>query len=334
MASARPRGASAERGPGPGAAAVAPRARAGGEPEARRANRTLSESLVELGFTSRTDVETATSLAGTRGRTPERVLAEEGFVSGRQIVEAARHRWGLEAAAPARALPRAARTTRSRPRRVGVARLFRVLSTAAATAAAVVAAEIAVTLVWKEPATALVAQLDQAALDGELDALERRQGRESSFAAHAAAIEQLATRASRRAVAGEAIGRIELPALGGSYVMVEGVDDGPLRKGPGHFPDSAFPGEGDTVAIAGHRTTYLAPFRRLDELDRGDPIVAAMPYARVEYRVEKTTIVEPDDYWVTSPVGYERLVLTACHPRFSLAQRIVVFARQTAVKPA
>ena len=81
-----------------------------------------------------------------------------------------------------------------------------------------------------------------------------------------------------------------------------------------------------TFAVAGHRTTYLAPFRDVDQLEAGDPIVVTMPYATFTYRVDETRIVSPDEVSVKKSVGRERLVLTACHPLYSAAQRIVVFA--------
>ena len=81
------------------------------------------------------------------------------------------------------------------------------------------------------------------------------------------------------------------------------------------------------MAIAGHRTTYGAPFRKLDKLRAGDQIVVAMPYGRFTYRVQRTRIVAATAVWVTQRVSYDRLVLTACHPLYSAAQRIVVFAR-------
>jgi sortase A len=87
------------------------------------------------------------------------------------------------------------------------------------------------------------------------------------------------------------------------------------------------PGERGTVAIAAHRTTNGAPFRRLDDLGRGDRIELAMPNGDFTYRVERTRIVPPTALWVTNRVDHDRLVLTACHPLYSAAQRIVVFAR-------
>jgi sortase A len=81
------------------------------------------------------------------------------------------------------------------------------------------------------------------------------------------------------------------------------------------------------VAIAGHRTTYGAPFRTIDKLDNGDRIRLEMPYGRFNYRVQKTRIVEPTQVSVKRPVGYDRLILSACHPLYSATKRIVVFAR-------
>ena len=98
-------------------------------------------------------------------------------------------------------------------------------------------------------------------------------------------------------------------------------------NGPGHYPETPLPGARGTVAIAGHRTTYGAPFRRVDRLERGDPIELRMPYGRFTYRVERTRVVAPTATWVTRRVAYDRLVLTACHPLYSAAGRIVVFAR-------
>jgi sortase A len=109
--------------------------------------------------------------------------------------------------------------------------------------------------------------------------------------------------------------------------MVEGTDAPDLRKGPGHYPDTSFPGLPGTVAVAGHRTTYLAPFRDLDKLHRGDTIELRMPYATFVYDYERTRVVTPDSLWVTNDVGYQRLVLSACHPKYSAAKRIVVFAK-------
>ena len=81
------------------------------------------------------------------------------------------------------------------------------------------------------------------------------------------------------------------------------------------------------MAIAGHRTTYGAPFRRIDKVKPGDEVTVVMPYGRFTYKVERTRIVPPTAVWVTQRVSYDRLILSACHPLYSAAKRIVVFAR-------
>jgi sortase A len=126
---------------------------------------------------------------------------------------------------------------------------------------------------------------------------------------------------------GQAIGRITIPRIGASYEVVQGTDTSSLQKGPGHYPATSFPGLGQTVAIAGHRTTYLAPFRHIDALGPGDQIVLKMPYGQFYYRIQSRKIVVPTALWVTKNVGYDRLVLSACNPLYSAAQRIIIFAR-------
>jgi sortase A len=133
--------------------------------------------------------------------------------------------------------------------------------------------------------------------------------------------------ALRRAQEGDPVGRLRADAIGLAEVVVHGAEGETLRSGPGHYPDTPLPGARGTVAIAGHRSTYGAPFRDVDELEPGDRIELRMPYGSFSYRVERTRIVAPTAIWVTRRVSYDRLVLTACHPRFSAAERIVVFAR-------
>ncbi len=115
--------------------------------------------------------------------------------------------------------------------------------------------------------------------------------------------------------------------------MIQGTDELSLEKGPGHYPATALPGMGLTVAVAGHRTTYLAPFKLINELVPGDQIIVRMPYGRFTYEVQYHRIVLPTALWVTHDVGYERLVLSACNPLYSAAQRIIIFARLASVTP-
>jgi sortase A len=132
---------------------------------------------------------------------------------------------------------------------------------------------------------------------------------------------------------GDAMGRIVMPRIGASFDIVQGTDAASLEKGPGHYPETSLPGLDQTVAIAGHRTTYLAPFRHIDALEPGDPIQVRMPYADFTYTVQYRRIVLPTALWVIKNVGYDRLVLSACNPLYSAAQRIIVFAKLTDFQP-
>ena len=218
-------------------------------------------------------------------------------------------------------------------------RALRAVSTVLIIAGALLIADAGLTLAWQEPISALYARLNQNHLDGQLRSLEREAPSSLELKALAGLHGQsrrlsfLARRLDRRVVPGDAIGRIEIPSLGARYVVVQGTDGGDLRKGPGHYADTPLPGEHGTVAIAGHRTTYLAPFRHLDEVKAGQDIVLEMPYGRFTYRYERTRIVPPNALWVTHRVAYDRLVLTACHPLYSAAKRIVVFARLVRAEP-
>jgi sortase A len=219
--------------------------------------------------------------------------------------------------------------TTAAPRR---RRTLRALSTALIVAGAILLADAGLTLLWQEPVSAVYTQLQQGRLSDRLEELERA----PLAPAEARALERIpeerrpAFRArafGRKLEPGDPMGRIVMPAIGVSEVFVEGTGTGDLRKGPGHYPATPLPGERGTVAIAGHRTTYGAPFRRIDQLERGDRIELRMPYGRFTYRVERTRIVPPTEVSVTNRVAYDRLVLSACHPLYSAAQRIVVFAR-------
>ena len=212
-------------------------------------------------------------------------------------------------------------------------RWLRGLSTVLIAAGALLLADVAVTIAWQEPFSALYGRFQQSQLEGELEdlqdqgltpverrAIERLTGDPERLAF-------LARSLRRRTDDGDAIGRIEIPEVGIDKVIVEGTDTADLRKGPGHYPRTAWPGMRGTVGVAGHRTTYGAPFNEIDELRRGDRVMVEMPYGRFTYRVEGSRVVPPTAVDVVRRVGYDRLVLTACHPKYSAAKRIVVFAR-------
>jgi sortase A len=194
-------------------------------------------------------------------------------------------------------------------------------------------ADAALTVLWQEPVTAAIGLIQRSQIDrhwlsyrsAPLSAVEQRIL--ASIAGQRRRMAFLARREERELRPGDAAGRITLPALGASFLFVQGTDAASLEKGPGHYPSTALPGLGRTVAIAGHRTTFLAPFRHLDALRPGAKIVLTMPYGRFVYVVQEQRVVSPTAWWITRNVGYDRLVLSACDPLFSAARRLVVFAR-------
>lgn len=135
---------------------------------------------------------------------------------------------------------------------------------------------------------------------------------------------------------GDGLAVLRIPRLGADWakVVVEGTDRESLKKGPGHGPASALPGETGNSVISGHRTTYGAPFNRLDELRRGDAVVVETRTTWYTYRVRGTEIVAPTDVAVVLPVPRRPgarptealLTLTTCHPEYSARQRLIVAA--------
>lgn len=126
---------------------------------------------------------------------------------------------------------------------------------------------------------------------------------------------------------GDPIALIELPTLGVKKYVVAGVQTADLKKGPGHYPATPFPGELGNAAIAGHRTTYGEPFRHLDDLNIGDPIVITDLLGRTfTYLVSNQQVVEATDSWVVATTDYTKaiLTLTTCHPEFSAKQRLII----------
>ncbi len=194
-----------------------------------------------------------------------------------------------------------------------------------------------VTLVWQEPVTAAIAMVlrsdvNQSQLSYRTAPLTRTDTRAlSHIQSLSSRISYLARRERNRVKVGAALGRIDV--RGSTYTVVQGTDTTSLEEGPGHYPTTALPGMGQTVAVAGHRTTYLAPFRFLDKYRPRDRIVMTMPYGRFTYVVQYTRIVKPTQVSVIDNAGYDRLVLSACNPLYSAAQRIIVFARLRSVAP-
>ncbi|MGI8801744.1 MAG: sortase, partial [Solirubrobacteraceae bacterium] len=240
------------------------------------------------------------------------------------------------AAGAAVASPRAGRGNRHRGPGGAAVRL---LSTLLLIAGLALLADVGAVLVWEEPLSAVIARSHQDALarqvsreertappPTELQALQRLRNDRQRIAL-------LARTLKRTAPHGAGVGRLRIPSLGVSYLLVNGDDTDSLKKGPGIYSQTPFPGEPGTTAVAGHRTTYLAPFRNIDRLRPGQTILIRMPYGDLTYAVEKTRIVDPTDFGVIKPVGHQQLVLSACDPPFSAAKRIIVFARLVTRQP-
>jgi sortase A len=219
-------------------------------------------------------------------------------------------------------------------------RLIRDISSVLILSGVLLVADAGVTLIWQEPVTAAIAlvlrtEVNQRYLSYRTAPLSKVDQRALvSLSSFDQRIKYLARREQQQIgnESGDAVGQIDIPTIGSSYTIIQGTDEASLEKGPGHYPATALPGMGQTVAIAGHRTTYLAPFNKINQLVAGDRIIITMAYGRFVYVVQYHRIVLPTALWVTHDVGYERLVLSACNPLYSAAQRIIVFARLTSVQ--
>jgi sortase A len=217
---------------------------------------------------------------------------------------------------------------------------MRGLSTVLIAAGVLLVLDAGLTFFWQEPLTSLWTSHRQSVLRSDLRVIAqapptadesrvlRRLDTDRTRVAY------LSETLRRRTGHGQALGRIRIPKADADFVIVKGSDPPDLRRGPGVYDGSPLPGSPGTVAIAGHRTTYLSPFRHIDRLVAGDRITIEMPYARFVYRVDRRRIVSPDEVSVIRRIRYDQLVLSACHPLFSAAQRIVVSARLVAVAPA
>jgi sortase A len=218
-----------------------------------------------------------------------------------------------------------------------VQRALRIVSIMLITAGIVVLADAGVTLVWQEPFSAAYAALKQSQAEDQLNQLESEFPSPADLAAianvkgEAAKARVLADRFTPHLIEGRAIGRILIDRIGLNIVVVQGTNTSSLERGPGHYRATPIPGQPGTVAIAGHRTTYLAPFRHIDQIRNGDAVRIEMPYGAFTYTVYKHEVVDPGDVSVIKPVGFDQLVLTACHPPYSASQRWVVFAKLSGI---
>ena len=135
--------------------------------------------------------------------------------------------------------------------------------------------------------------------------------------------------------AGGAVDHLVIPKIHLDVFVVQGVAEGDLQRGPGHYPQTVMPGQLGNAAIAGHRTTYGAPFFSVNKLSTGDQISLTDTAGRTFiYKVsEAPQVVSPDDVAVLNPTPFAQLTLTTCNPRFSATSRLIIVARLTGRPP-
>ncbi len=205
---------------------------------------------------------------------------------------------------------------------------------------------------WEDPFTAIYTHFKQRELASayakRVDAFRPPAApARPSPAAERRAVAREARRYRLASHRGEALGRMRIPRLGLNLILVDGTDHESLKSGPGRYagqlqdlsgatetpPADFMPGEGQLVYVAGHRTTYLAPFSHIDRLRPGDPVTIELPYATFEYRILVTRIVPATDLAMLKSHGREVLVLQACHPRFFASHRYLAYARPVRIIP-
>src|SRR5437667_430836 len=189
---------------------------------------------------------------------------------------------------------------------------------------------------WQDPFTALYTKWKQHQLASQY--VKRTESFKPSITADTVAAEResIAREAKRYRMSstrGEAIGRLRVPRMGLNMIFVNGTDHDTLTKGPGRDLRTFMPGENRLVYIAGHRTTYLAPFSHIDSLRPGDRITLEVPYGTFIYTVTNHRIVAATDLSVLRSPRHELLELQACHPRFFASHRYIAYAKLIRVEP-
>jgi len=219
-----------------------------------------------------------------------------------------------------------------------VRRAARIVGTLLVVAGVAMLAWTVVVWRWQDPFTGLYTRYEQHRLAQSFDRRlasfrPLRPVGHASLAVERRLVAAEAARYRRSAHRGEAIGRIIVPRLHLNMIFVNGTDHDTLTKGPGRDLRTYMPGQGELVYIAGHRTTYLAPFSHIDALRRGDRVTLVMPYATFVYRVASHVVVPAGDVARLRSHGREVVALQACHPRFFASHRYIVYARPVRVLP-
>jgi sortase A len=217
-----------------------------------------------------------------------------------------------------------------------VRRWLRIIGTTLAVSGALVLIWAFVVWQWQDPFTALYTLWKQHQLAGQYAkraATFRQTELSPSLAAERRDIAFEAARYRLETHDGQAIGKIIVPRMGINMILVDGTDHDTLKKGPGRDLRTYMPGQNRLVYIAGHRTTYLAPFSHIDLMRKGDRITLQVPYGSFIYRVNGDRVVSADDLSVLHSPRHELLILQACHPRFFATHRFLVYARLVHVDP-
>jgi len=227
-------------------------------------------------------------------------------------------------------------------------RFARILGTVLVAAGVLALVWVFVVWRWQDPFTAIYTHIQQSRLESAykkqarafqatvLPKLSTPSAGKPSAASIAATRRNLAAAATayaRTLKEGDPVGKITIGRIGLSMVVVQGTDEETLKKGPGHYIDSGLPGQGQLIYIAGHRTTYLAPFAHINDIRVGDYIRLEVPYGTFTYRAVRHWIVPSTDLAVLRSHGSELLRLQACHPRFFATHRYLVDAKLVAVAP-
>jgi sortase A len=201
---------------------------------------------------------------------------------------------------------------------------------------------VAVVFFWQDPFTAWYTHREQSRLaatyDRRAEAFVARSGspagaRSAPAVYPSGQVARLARAYGRTVHTGDPVGRLQIKRIGLNMVVVQGTDEETLKKGPGHYLTTGMPGGGQLIYVAGHRTTYLAPFSHIDSIRNGDFIVLTVPYGTFTYRAFRHYIVPSTQLAVLVSHGREILRLQACHPRFFATHRYLVDARLVAFRP-
>jgi sortase A len=217
-----------------------------------------------------------------------------------------------------------------------VRRYIRLLGTLLAVAGVLMLLWSLVVWQWQDPFTALYTKWKQRQLATQY--VKRTESFKpaivkNTVAAERASIAREAKRYRLSSTRGEVIGRLRVPRMGVNMLLVNGTDHDTLKKGPGRDSRTFMPGENRLVYIAGHRTTYLAPFSHIDRLRRGDRVTIEVPYGTFIYAVTRHRIVKSTDLSVLRSPRYEVVELQACHPRFFATHRYIAYAQLLRVEP-